>query len=651
MLRICLAVLLSFFWVFAALAQSAPDVARGMEAVRAKDWASATRAVSGNGPITRDTIEWHRLRAGEGTPKQVLAFLARRPDWPGLPYLRKQSEEAFQDATRDQQLKFFSYGDAQTAQGVLLQARALSKTGRSTEANTLVVNAWRSMEVGPQSHAIFLDRYGKLLKPHHTARMDMVLWKSWKNNANRMKPLVSNGWGALADARLGLRARVKNVDSLISAVPRKLQNDPGLAYERFVWRARKDRDASAIELLLERSRAQTLGQPKDWSRRRRGLAREQMRAKNYKTAYAIASTHGMSAKDGYAYADCEWLSGYVALRFLNKPGVALGHFKRFEAVVETPISLGRGGYWIGRAYDAMGETTRAQAAYQRGGAHQTSFYGLLAAEKAGLKWDRSLRGDEAFANWRNAPYTKTSVHQAAALYLKAGELSLAERFWVHLSETQDRHTLGQMGTMAQEMNVPHVAVMLGKKMVRRGVTLPGPYYPLHPMIVNRKLPVPTEMALAIARRESEFDPVVVSGAGARGLMQVMPNTARQVAAAVGEPYSHAWLTAKPEYNVTLGSAYLAGLARQFDGNVIMMAAGYNAGPSRPVRWMKDRGDPRRRGGMDMVDWIEHIPFNETRNYVMRVSESLPVYRARLGQKPHPVPFSKELVGSTVREIK
>ena len=297
----------------------------------------------------------------------------------------------------------------------------------------------------------------------------------------------------------------------------------------------------------------------------------------------------------------------------------------------------------------MGDGTNAQMAYLAGGAHQTSFYGLLAAEKAGMAVDPSLRGDEVFPDWRNAAFTKSSVHQAAKMLLDAGELSLAERFWVHLSETQDRTTLGQMGTMVQELGAPHVAVMLGKTMVRRGIVLPGPYYPLHPM-VNTKHPVPTEMALAIARRESEFDPVVVSGAGARGLMQVMPGTARQVAAAIGETYSHAWLTSKPEYNAKLGTAYLAGLADQFNGNVIMLSAGYNAGPGRPERWMRERGDPRR-GGMDIIDWIEHIPFNETRNYVMRVSESLPVYRARLGRNPHPVPFSQELVGSTVKAIK
>ncbi len=646
MLRAFVAILCGFFWVGVALAQADTPVSRALAAIQAKDWDNAARQVRKQGRVSRDIVEWHRLRAGEGSPAEVLAFLERRPDWPGQPYLRSQSEAGFDDASRRQVAALFDYGDAQSAQGVLIQARALEKRGQRDRAATLVVDAWKSLSIGPQTHQKFLDRYAKLLKPHHTARMDMVLWKGWDQNTKRMRSLVGNDWRKLADARRGLRARVKGVDDLIAAVPAALQSDPGLAYERFVWRARKGRDASAIEVLLERSEANTLGQPENWARRRRDLARKQMRAGNYGTAYRIAATHGLTPDDGYAYSDCEWIAGYIALRFLNRPGVAVQHFLRFENSVETPISLGRGGYWRGRAYEAMGDAETAKQAYADGGAHQTSFYGLLAAEKAGLRSDPTLTGDEVFGDWRSAAFTKSSVHQAAKLLLEAGDLSLAERFWVHLSQTQERQALGQMGTMAQEMGIPHVAVMLGKKMVRRGIVLPGPYYPLHPM-VNGAHPVPTEMALAIARRESEFDPVVVSGAGARGLMQVMPGTARQVAAAIGETYSHAWLTSKPNYNIKLGTAYLAGLAEQFNGNVIMMAAGYNAGPNRPVRWMRDRGDPRS-GGMDIIDWIEHIPFNETRNYVMRVSESLPVYRARLGRNPHPVPFSRELVGSTVK---
>jgi soluble lytic murein transglycosylase len=189
--------------------------------------------------------------------------------------------------------------------------------------------------------------------------------------------------------------------------------------------------------------------------------------------------------------------------------------------------------------------------------------------------------------------------------------------------------------------------MIGKRVARRGLVVPAAYYPLHP-IADQTLPMAPEMTLAIARRESEFDPSVQSGAGARGLMQIMPATGREVAAGLGRKSEHSTerLTSDPVYAAELGAAYLATLSRQFNGNVVMMSAGYNAGPSRPDRWMRIFGDPRE-GDMNIVDWIEHIPFRETRNYVMRVTESLPIYRARLGETPLPVPFSDELTGSTL----
>lgn len=644
MLRFWVAVFASIMWFGAGTAQESTSFSRAMAAVRTQAWSEAFTEMRQTGRIGRDIVEWHRLRAGEGSVGDVLDFLTRNPDWPGLDYLKKQSEPAFADASAARTVAFFSGEPAQTAEGALIRARQLERQNDTGSAQAEIVLAWRTLAVGPTSHGTFIKRHGKLLKPHHAARMDFLLWKGWNDNANRMMPLVSDGWKRLARARLGLRDRVKGVDGLIAAVPQALQDDPGLAFERFQWRARKGRNASAIELLLQRIDAKSLGEAAHWAGWQRSLAREKMRAGEHALAYKIASGHGLV--EGSSYSDLEWLSGYLALRFLDKPAVALAHFLRFEQSIETPISLGRAGYWIGRSFEAMGETDAALNAYRGGGRHQTSFYGLLAAEKAGMPADPALKGNEVFDDWHNADFTRSSVHHAALMFLKAGEVSLAERFWLHLAESQDRAALGQMGQMVQDLKAPHIAVMLGKRIVRQGVTLPGPYYPLHPLI-RQDLPVPTEMSLAIARRESEFDPVVVSHAGARGLMQLMPGTAKQVAHSIGEKYSRYRLTSDPVYNAVLGSAYLADLADTFDGNVIMMAAGYNAGPSRPNKWMAQRGDPRR-GGVDIVDWIEHIPFNETRNYVMRVAESLPVYRARLGKKTLPIPFSQELVGSTVR---
>lgn len=643
MLRRFAAVLLMVSLCGPAFAQGV--LGASMAAVRANDWDGAARAVRGQSAVAQDVVEWHRLRAGVGSAQEALRFLERRGDWPGLPYLRKQMEPAFSKASDARIMAFFAGQSVQTGEGALAYAGALRRAGRRGEAEAEIVQAWRSLALSDSTQAAFLDRYGRLLQDHHVARLDMALWKGWRENALRLYPLVSEGQQKLAAARLALRRDLDGVDAYIAAVPSALANDPGLAFERFSWRARKGRNASAIELLLAQSQAERLGEAGSWAGWRRALARSEMRAGRHRQAYAVATRHGLT--EGSAYADLEWLAGYLAVRFLNSPGVALQHFVRFEQAVETPISFGRAGYWIGRAYDGMGEREAAQRAYAGGGQYQTTFYGLLAAEKAGLPIKPELAGTSA-PSWRGAPYTQTSVHQAAVLLLNSAELSLAERFWTHLAESQDPATMAQMGQMAIEINEPHIAIMLGKRFAQYGQTVHAPYYALHPLAERRDLPVPTEMVLSIARRESEFDPSVVSGANAQGLMQILPGTAQDVTKELGLPYSKARLLSDPMYNVTLGSAYLKGLADQFDGNVIMVSAGYNAGPRRPLRWMETNGDPRRRGGMDIVDWIEHIPFNETRNYVMRVSESLPIYRARLGKTALPVPFSQELIGSSLR---
>ncbi|MDC0738003.1 lytic transglycosylase domain-containing protein [Cognatishimia sp. SS12] len=622
----------------------AAQLSDAMVGVRFGDWEVAEAAVARDGQISKDIVTWHRLRAGEGRAEEAIDFLARRGDWPGLPYLRKQMEPAFLLATPNEVRRFFADTLPQTAEGALAYAQALKAAGQGPAAEAQIVTAWTSFAMSADLQARYLADFGRVLAPHHEARLDMALWNGWERNATDMYALVSEGWQKLAAARLALRDDAPGVDALIEAVPSALAAHPGLAYERFSWRARKGRNASAIELALAQSKAGNLGKPSAWAGWRRALARSEMRAGNHSAAYQLASGHGLL--DGSSYADLEWLSGYLALRYQNNPQRALQHFIRFEQAVDTPISYGRAGYWIGRAYEAMGDKEAAQRAYQGGAAHQTSFYGLLAAEKAGVPFDVGLSEGLPRA-WRQADFTKSSVHSAAQALHAAGELSLAERFWTHLAETQDPSNMAAMGAMAIDMNEPHLAVMLGKRFAQYGQTVTAPYYALHSLATRRDLPVPPEMVLSIARRESEFDPKVVSGANAQGLMQILPGTAKEVAEEIGTPYSKPRLLSDPAYNVTLGTAYLAKLIEEFDGNVIMVAAGYNAGPSRPTRWMATNGDPRRRGGMDIVDWIEHIPFNETRNYVMRVAESLPVYRARLGKAPLPVPFSQELVGRSL----
>lgn len=646
--------LISLF-LAAALAVAAPAVqakegprplssALGM--AKSGNWEMAAQLARRAGPAAEPLIEWVRLRDGAGTLREALVFLDAHGDWPGLGLIRLRAEGMLDGAEDADILRLFAGGNRpRTGAGALAHARALRAAGRMGDAQAGLVLAWRTLDMTVEDQQAVLSAYDELLSPHHAARADMLLWQGEAEQAQALLPLLPDGWQALAQARLALRADRHGVDDLIAAVPDGLADDPGLAHERFLWRIRKGRSDDAIALLLERSEsAEALGKPERWAGWRRWLARTRMREGQGRAAYDIASAHHLS--EGANFADLEWLSGYLALRYLDDADLAVSHFERFRDAVGTPISLGRAGYWLGRAHRARGDDDAARAAFALGAAHQTSFYGLLAAEAAGLPPDPALAGNEAFAPWREAEFTRAPMFRIGLLAMNAGEVSLAERFLLHLADGFDRTDLGKTGAMAIELDQPHLAVMIGKLAAGRGIILPGPYYALHPM-QGMDLPVPMEMALAIARRESEFDHRVASGAGALGLMQLLPGTASDMARALGRSDHDARRVLDDwRYNARLGSAYLARLGWKFGGNVVMVSAAYNAGPTRPSRWMERNGDPRE-GGMDVIDWIEHIPFRETRNYVMRVAESLPIYRARLGRDPHPVPFSQELVGSSV----
>ena len=645
-LRACLLALVVFAAAPSVSAQEntvRPPSSLGLalQAASTGRWSDASEIAARDGSAAQAVIEYMRLYAGRGTPSELLAFLNAQPVWPGLDQLRRRNEELMTGASTDQVLAFYADYTPQSGVGALSLAAAQASRDLDGEAKATLVLAWRTLDLTTAEHNAFMGSFSELLSDHHEARLQMALWRGLRDVA-LMLPLVDETTRGRAELRQRVEQGERFSDEELSEGARV---DPGLSYARYNQHIRADRDAAAIEILLRQSAIEGgLGEPARWSGWRRALARNKMRAGEPNLAYRIASSHQMV--EGSAYSDLEWLSGYIALRYLEQPELALDHFQRFRAAVASPISLGRAGYWIGRAQDAMGDPEAAKISYAFGGQYQTSFYGLLAAEKAGIEPLESLSGVRPEGDWRTADFAGTDVFQAGVLLLNLGRISQAERYFVTLAAVLDEGDLALLGAALEDLESPHLQVMVGKTAAKRGLTVAGPYYALHPM-AEMDLPVEKELALAIARRESEFDFGVKSGAGAEGLMQLMPGTARDVARDLGLAHSRAKVLSDWRYNTTLGSEYLAQLVKRFDGNVIMVSAGYNAGPGRPLRWMQTYGDPRKPG-MDMVDWIEHIPFRETRNYVMRVAESLPVYRARLGKDPLPVPFSEELVSGTLK---
>jgi len=628
----------------AAVATALPaqaDLARALDHVRARDWAAADRAARADGEIARAVVAWHRLRAADGSLDDYLAFLRAYPDWPGLPLLLRRGEARIDPAAPPRDvIAYFSHHLPQTTEGVLRLVRALTETGRDADAAALAVLAWRSMTLGAQAESVLLAAHGPALADHHVARMDDLLWRGALEAAERQRPRVPEDWRLLHDARAALRADRPGVDARIAAVPDSLADDPGLAFERMEWRARRGRDDGVIEILLAQSTsAERLGRPAAWGPRRRLVARTLFGDGRTREAYLVAS--GNHLTEGADFADLEWLSGYLALRRLDSPAAALAHFRRLGSGVSSPISLGRAGYWEGRAHEALGQTAEAQAAYAFGAEYQTSFYGQLAAERAGLPLDPRLDGHETFPVARNSALAENTVYRAGVALHAAGNLTLAARFFAHMAESLDRGEIGRLLSLTEQLDEPYIQLTIAKRAADRGHVFHRAYFPAARIDVSNRPGVTEELALAIARRESEFHPRVQSPAGARGLMQVMPGTGEDVARDLGVAWSLARLSRDPDYNARLGTAYLSQLIAEFGPNPVLVAAGYNAGPGRARQWIRDLGDPRAPG-VDIVDWIEAIPFRETRNYVMRVTESLAPYRARLTGQTGPVTLSADL---------
>jgi soluble lytic murein transglycosylase len=623
-------------------ADDAAGFRAALAAADGRDWPTAVAMARKSGPLAAAVIDWERLRDSNGSFDEYRAFLASYPDWPGLPLLRQKGEASITDGTPpDAIISYFAPLKPQTGSGSLAYIGALQSRGQNKAAADEAVRAWRSLKLTDDEQAAFMNRYGAILAGHHDGRTAVMLREGNIADARRMLPLASAYTRAVAEARIALQADEKGVDALLAKLPEKAESSGGLAYDRFRWRIRKDLYDSADTLMLKRSTsADALGDPEQWADWRRRLARKEMREGDPHRAYLMAARHFL--KSGDDFADLEWLAGYIALTKLGDAKTALAHFDRFAKAVGGPISLARAGYWRGRAYDALGMAAEAHAAYADGARYPTSFYGLLSVEKVGLPLSPAMAGGESYPDWRGQPFSRSTVFLAAREIMAAGDETLAARFLLHLGEGLSGHDLGALAGMAIAEKEPYVALLLAKAAADKGVIWPTAYFPV-PALSGMKLPVPPELALSIARRESEFNTAVISHAGARGLMQVMPGTAKMMAAKIGVSYEPGKLTSDWQYNARLGAAYLDDLVKEFGTSPLLVATGYNAGPGRSRRWIDELGDPRS-AGVDPVDWIEAIPYRETQTYVMRVAESLPIYRARLSGQTGPLRFTDELKG-------
>lgn len=606
-----------------------------LAAGREGDWSRAERIAAEMGEtISVDIVLWSRLREGLGDWDAYAGFLARHPDWPNDATLRMRAESLIpRDLDAGAVIAFFGETKPRTGTGSLRLADAYAAEGQPVRARAEILRGWLEASFTRFELDTTRARYEAMLAPHHEARLDTLLWQGRTGEAEAMLTLVDADMAALARARIAVRRDTEGLTLFIRAVPADLRGDPGLAFERYLYRITKGRRDEAEEYLLAHSTsAEVLGRPEFWMDERAALARQSLRRGDANAAYRLAAQNfGVQSA---AFAEAEWLAGYVAMTELKDPALAAGHFEKFRDAVSTPISVGRAGYWLGLARELAGDAQGAREAYALGALHQTSFYGQLAAERAGIATDPDLSGTQPETSWRRLPSMRRTIVKAAQWLHLAGEDALFTQFLRTAAEEQPAMDRAGLAKMAHALGRAHIGIRIAKDAARAGIILPEHYYPLHE-IAEHRWAVPAEFALAVARQESEMNPAALSPAGARGLMQLMPATAEQMAGQAGIPFDAQKLVRDPLYNARLGTEYLARMVRQYAGSYVLATAAYNAGPGRVNAWIETYGDPRAPE-VDMVTWIETIPFEETRNYVMRVLEGLHVYRARLKGQPVPI---------------
>jgi len=464
------------------------------------------------------------------------------------------------------------------------------------------------------------------------------LWDGQDAAARRLFPLVGDDWKALAEARMALAEEARNAEALLARVPSDLRDNPGLVYERLRWRRRADQDDAALEILDRQPKK--LDRPELWWNERNILVRRAIEKADYAQAYRLAKNHGLP--DGKGLADAEFLAGWLALRFLDKPAAALAHFERLHKNVTAPISRGRGAYWAGRAAEVVGDKAAARKWFEQATQYGTTFYGQLAASQLDRAPKLPTGNDPALTKEAMAAFHKRELVRVVEglTQIEGRSSDRVGQFLRRLGSDADSHEEYTLAArLAQEIRRPDLQVAIAKNAAQDGLALAEGY----PLLDLKDIPKP-EPALvhALIRRESTFNTNAVSPAGARGLMQLMPATAQQVATKLGiKKHQPSKLTADPDYNIKLGTSYIADLLDRFNGSYVLAIAAYNGGDGRVRKWLDTLGDPRSPR-VDVIDWIEMIPIYETRNYVQRVMEDTMVYRARLNGGRAPASLEQEL---------
>jgi len=602
-----------------------------IELVRARKPREATELqTSITDPIARKLSEWVILRSDDNgaSSDRYRAFIGENPSWPSQIFFRRRGEAALWDDRRDDAavLAFFDGEQPLSGKGKFMLARAMLARGDRATAQRLLRDAWRNDSFSGDVEEQALAQFGALLNGgDFKARMDTMLYGSDDAGALRAAKRLGAGYVTLAKAHIAVDHKSSNARALLAAVPHDLHGDPGYIFNKIQLLRREDKIAEAGRLMLSAPRDPArIVNTNEWWIERRLVARKLLDNNEPRTAYLVARDSAVPER-GIYQTEREFTAGWIALRFLNDPHTAAQHFARIGVNTSNPTALARAGYWQGRAAEAAGRHQDAQRAYQAAAVQSTSYYGQLARAKLGLP---QLALHEAP---RSRGGERLEIVRALNLLYALEEQELAIPILADMGENADPDALAALCEVTQRHNDARGMLLIGKAALNRGLPFDHYAYPVSGIPPYKDIGPQVEKAIvyAIARQESAFNPKVVSPAQAYGLLQVTPGAGKYVTRKYGASFDLARLKSDPSYNATLGAAELGGLIEDYRGSYIMTFAGYNAGRGSVRKWIERYGDPRDPN-VDAVDWVEKIPFSETRNYVQRIMENLQVYRARFG---------------------
>ena len=613
---------------------------RSIKAMEKRQWATAL-SISKK---TRDKsiynfIQWrHLLTSGnQANFYDYMFFIKGNENYPRINRLKYIAEHKLSTDTISPKkiVNWFGVNKPLSGFGKIILGESLIKTGNLEKGIPLIKNGWITADLNRSNMKFFREKYKKYLDASdYIKRADYLAWENKYWDLKRMLKYLPKDYELLYTARQILMSKSYGVDQAIKNVPAKLKNDAGLNYDRLKWRRKRGRIDSSLEILFSiKNEKNYLVRPDKWWTERAIMTRSLIYKKKYELAYKTSSNHSLDK--GPELAEAEWMSGWIALSFLKDPILAIDHFNNFYQNVGYPISLSRGAYWLARSYEKIGDKEQSNQWYKEASKYLTTYYGQLAHLK--IKPNDKFELDEQqkiTAEYRINFYNKDLVKLVYLLH-ELNKTKYTKNILKHLAKDNiDKGSEILAAELSTNISRYDFAIQIAKQASYEKRFHNDFNYPIMstPNYVNgRKIPE-TAFILSIIRQESEFDMRANSHAGAQGLMQLMPYTAKLVSKQAKLPYSKSRLTRDPEYNINLGSHYIAGLILQYEGAYPFATAAYNAGPKRVKYWKKINKNPQKNE-IDFVDWVELIKFKETRNYVQRVMENYNVYRYILEKRP------------------